>query len=268
MKLISLNTYGGYFFEPLMDFIRLHSKNTDIFCFQELLDTPDNIKHTTKFRANFFSEISRALPEHTGIFAPVQHGFTPGGDTKDNVDFGLGMFIKNKFNTQNIGDLFIVGNENSYTIGETQSLPFKMQHAQLLIENQLLTICNTHGTAWPINKLDSDERLEQSKKIIDFLNSQSGEKIITGDFNLFPETKSIKMFEESNFHNLIKDYNIKSTRGTLVKQLHPEYADTPAGFQEFADYTFVSSGIKPNNYFVPDLPISDHLPLILEFSIK
>lgn len=268
MKLISLNTYGGFFFEPLMDFIKLQSQDTDIFCFQELLDTPDNIKHTTNFRANFFSEISKALPEHTGIFVPVQPGFTPSGDTKDNVNFGLGMFIKNKFNIQNTGDFFIVGNEKSYTVGNLQSLPFKIQHTQLLIGKKLLTVCNAHGTAWPINKLDSDERLEQSKKIISFLNSQPGEKIITGDFNLFPETKSIKMFENSNFHNLIKDYNIKSTRGTLIKQLHPEYANTPAGFQEFADYTFVSAGIKPNNYSVPDLPISDHLPLILEFSIK
>lgn len=267
MKLISLNTYGGRFFEPILKFIKQNSADTDIFCFQELLHTETDISNIDQFRANFFSEICRTLPEFQAIFVPVQPGAYPGGDTAQEIIFGLGIFIKNKFNIQNNGDFFTVGNKDAYIKATPHTLPFKTQHLQLTIGGKLLTICNVHGTAWPINKLDSEERLKQSQKIIDFANSQSGEKIITGDFNLFPNTKSIEMFEERGFHNLVKDFHITSTRGTLVKQLHPEYGHTDQGFQEFADYTFVSSGIKVKNYTVPDLPISDHLPLMLEFEI-
>ncbi len=267
MKLISLNTYGGRFFEPIIEFIKQNSVDTDIFCFQELLHTEKNITKIGEFRANFFLEISRALPGFKGNFVPVQPGVYPDGDTTDDISFGLGIFIKNKFNIQNSGDFFIAGDKHSYIAGQLTTLPFKMQYIQLLIDNQTLTICDVHGTAFPIDKLDSDQRIEQSKKILDFVNNLPGEKIITGDFNLFPNTKSIGMFEENGFKNLVKDYNIQTTRGSLIKKLHPEYFTNGRIPQEFADYTFVSPGIQVKNYTVPDLPISDHLPLIMEFEI-
>ncbi len=266
MKLISLNTYCGYFFEPLMAFIEKNSADTDIFCLQELLHNENNNFHSGPFRANFFSEISRVLKNFEGIFVPVQRGVNPAGDTDKNVYFGLGIFIKNKFKVQNSGDFFIVGNGHSYVKGKETTLPFKMQYLQFLIGKNLLTICNVHGTAWPVNKLDSDERLEQSKKILNFVNKQPGEKIITGDFNLFPQTKSVTIFEDAGFCNLVKNFNISTTRGSLIKKMHPEYYVAGRIFQEFADYTFVSPGIKVKNYTVPDLPLSDHLPLILEFN--
>ncbi|MBI5221501.1 MAG: endonuclease/exonuclease/phosphatase family protein [Candidatus Magasanikbacteria bacterium] len=267
MKLLSLNTYCGYFFEPLMAFIEKNATDTDIFCFQELMHNDENHFHSGPFRANFFSEISKVLKDFQGIFAPVQPGVNPDGDTDENIYFGLGIFIKNKFKIQNNGDFFIVGDEQSYVKGQEKTLPFKIQYAQFIIGKKLFTICNVHGTAWPVNKLDSDERLEQSQKILSFVNKQLGEKIITGDFNLFPQTKSVTIFEEAGFRNLVKDFNISSTRGSLIKKMHPEYYAVGRVFQEFADYTFVSPGIEVKKYSVPDLPLSDHLPLILEFNI-
>lgn len=267
MKLISLNTYGGRFFEPVMEFIKQHSTDTDIFCFQELLHTTSDTINIAEFRANFFSEISQALPEFKGTFVPVQPGAYPGGDTTPDIIFGLGIFIKNKFEIKKTGDFYIVGHEQSFQTGIQNTLPFKAQFHQLSIAKKLLTICNVHGTAWPVDKLDSEERLAQSKKILDLVNNLPGEKIITGDFNLFPNTKSIGLFEENGFKNLVKDFNIQTTRGSLIKKLHPEYFADGRVFQEFADYTFVSPGIQVRDYTVPDLPISDHLPLILEFEI-
>ncbi|MCX6779610.1 MAG: endonuclease/exonuclease/phosphatase family protein [Candidatus Magasanikbacteria bacterium] len=267
MKLISLNTYGGRFFEPIMEFIKQNSADTDIFCFQELLHNEKDMVEVGLFRANFFSEISRALPEFTGTFAPVQPGVYPHGDTTHEIAFGLGILINKKFSIKNSGNFFIVGNELSYITGQVTTLPYKAQFIQLSIEDKSLTVCNVHGTAFPSDKLDNPARLEQSKKILDFIASQDGEKIITGDFNLFPETDSIKIFEKERLNNLVKDFNIKTTRGSLIKKLHPEYIKPDGTMQEFADYTFISSGIKPTNYTVPDLPISDHLPLILEFKI-
>ncbi len=41
MKLITLNTNGGRVFEPLMNFIKTHSSDTDIFCFQEVFNGKD-----------------------------------------------------------------------------------------------------------------------------------------------------------------------------------------------------------------------------------
>lgn len=74
-----------------------------------------------------------------------------------------------------------------------------------------------------------------------------------------PQTQSIKMLEEK-YKNLIKEFNIEKTRSNLSP-----YAGKP-DFQKFADYTFVSENINVTSFVVPDFEISDHLPMILEFT--
>ena len=165
------------------------------------------------------------------------------------------------------GDFFINNQRNSFVPPDYTTMPHNLSYVQLNIGERLLTICNVYGASWPTNKLDSADRLLQSQKILDFVLAQPGEKIIAGDFNLLPNTRSIMMFEENGFRNLIKDFNISTTRGSTIKKLKPELGLGEHGWQEFADYTFISSGIKPIQFTVPDLPISDHLPMILEFKI-
>lgn len=60
--------------------------------------------------------------------------------------------------------------------------------------------------------------------------------------------------------NLIKEFNIKQTRSNLSP-----YAKTK-NFQKFADYTFITNDVVVKDFQVPYIEISDHLPLILEFS--
>ena len=53
-----------------------------------------------------------------------------------------------------------------------------------------------------------------------------------------------------------------------MHKLWPQYEHGKYGFQEFADYAFVSPGIRVVDFVVPDLPVSDHLPLILSTEIE
>ena len=46
------------------------------------------------------------------------------------------------------------------------------------------------------------------------------------------------------------------------------WSNGPKECLEFADYTFVTSGIKVESFEVPDVPISDHLPMILKFNLN
>ena len=59
--------------------------------------------------------------------------------------------------------------------------------------------------------------------------------------------------------NLIIEKNIPRTRS----KLSPFWGKSD--FQKFADYTFVSKNIVVKDFSVPDVEISDHLPMILEF---
>jgi endonuclease/exonuclease/phosphatase family metal-dependent hydrolase len=118
---------------------------------------------------------------------------------------------------------------------------------------------NLHGLAYPGSKLDTSERLAQSQKIVEFLNNEKGEKILGGDFNLMPDTEGIRMIEAAGMHNLVKEFNIRTTRSELSYARYPE-----AERQYFSDYVFVSSGIRVLSFAVPAISVSDHLPMILE----
>lgn len=271
MQLISLNTLCGFFFEPLMEFVKASAEKTDFFCFQEVADTQVPGSVNKGYRPNLFSELAKALPDFQGFFVSM-HRFHEAFDSPlysgENVSFGMAIFLKKELEILQKGSFFIHNNVHSYVQSDTSSYPHKLQYIQLNAGGRLLTVCNFYGTPRPGTKLDTPERILQSQKALDFLLKQKGEKIIAGDFNLLPETKSITMFEESGFRNLVKEFSIPTTRGSINKKMNPQYANTPQGFQEFADYAFISSGIAPLEFRVPDLPISDHLPLILDFKMK
>jgi endonuclease/exonuclease/phosphatase family metal-dependent hydrolase len=114
-------------------------------------------------------------------------------------------------------------------------------------------IANLHGFWIPESKEDTPERLEQSDKIIKFLDSYKHGKILCGDFNLNPNTKSMFKLEEEMV-NLVKKHNVKSTRSGLHTRK-----------DKFADYILVSKDIKVLDFKVLQDQVSDHLPLFLEF---
>ena len=97
------------------------------------------------------------------------------------------------------------------------------------------------------------------------MKGKVGLKIIGGDFNLNPDTKSVKIFEEVGYKNLIMDFGIKNTRNEISWK---QFQNKP-GFvkQYFADYVFVSKDVKVRKFEVPYNEISDHLPQILEFEV-
>ena len=77
--------------------------------------------------------------------------------------------------------------------------------------------------------------------------------ILAGDFNLNPDTQSIKMIEEFSLKNLIKEFSITDTRTSFYKKEN-----------RFADYIFVSPDICVKNFKVLPDEVSDHAPLYLE----
>ena len=82
--------------------------------------------------------------------------------------------------------------------------------------------------------------------------------IVLGDFNLLPETESIKLINNKMI-NLINKYNIKTTR--------PTFDDGLDKGNLVCDYIFVNDKIKVNDFRVLESDISEHLPLLLDFEI-
>lgn len=259
MKLISLNTWCGKIYQPLMNFIKDNSHTTDIFCFQEVFSTTANVKIKYERRMNLHYELSKILANHQGYFSSSIQNYVIFSSvnvykTDFNLEFGLSIFVNKKIVVDSWGDFFVYGGKDTFNPNDLNTIPKTAQYTTFAHSGKKFTICNLHGIWLKDGKNDAPSRIEQSRIINEFLKKQDGEKILCGDLNLDINTKSIKTLEE-NLRNLIKEYAVQTTRNKLFP-----------GNEKFADYIFVSNGIKVINFQVPNIEISDHLPMVLEFS--
>ncbi|MGV8168513.1 MAG: endonuclease/exonuclease/phosphatase family protein [Candidatus Nanoarchaeia archaeon] len=254
MKLISLNIWGGHEFEALMTFVKEQSKDTDIFCFQEIFDTPTERKIVEKeYRANILSELNSALQEYNIYYVPTHENWGIMEPADFEISFGVAMFIKKNIAVKKMETKFIFGD---YNIKVNGSHPRCLQHIQIISSGKEYNILQFHGL-WGkgMKKIDNEHRIMQSTKVKEFMDKIKGKKILCGDFNLNPDTESISILEQ-NMINLIKDKKIVSTRSN-------KHYEKPT---RYADYTIVSPDVEVESFEVPQMDISDHLPMILKFS--
>lgn len=261
MKLISLNTWGGRSFNSLIEFIKQHSQDTDIFCFQEIQNTTSDIKEFHNLRVNLLWEIKQVLPHFHDFYFPVMKGFDDEAEAVNfNLTFGQAMFVNKNIKVTSEENYIIFQEENFKKLKKDFSnLPTPLQYLGFKINNKEFAVFNFHGTSFPGSKFDTDRRLSETKKVKEIMESKKGAKILVGDFNLLPDTQSIQAYEK-NLRNLIEEFNIQRTRS----KSSPYYGKED--FQKFADYTFVSKDVEVISFEVPKVEISDHLPMILEFS--
>lgn len=257
MRLLSLNIWGGKIYEPLIDFIKEFSKTTDIFCFQEVFQSNSQIKESSGYRTNIFQDICQALPDFHPYFAQTFEGYDLINLVDFNLVFGVAIFVKKSIDVTSYEEIYIHKVEGDVVKRVTHFETSRtLQSISFQLNNKTFNIYNLHGIWIPdsLGKNDTIARINQSKTIAKFIQKHNGEKIITGDFNLSPDTKSLNILEK-NLKNLITDFKIPTTRSSFYTRGH-----------KFADYTLVSAGVNINGFEVPDVTVSDHLPMILDFS--
>ncbi len=260
MKLLSLNLWGGKQDRQLFDYLKKQSESADIFCFQEVFTSPkaDNLGTLEDgTRPQLFKELSELLKSFNGYFVLTSknHGLTK---AKLGVDHGLAIFARKNLAVVRREKKMIAGTKDYVFTEDFIDFPCAVFHLKL--SEAGLNIFNYHGIPVPGEKLDTQDRVEASQKIAQFLSETHGAKILCGDFNLMPETKSIKILQDTGLKNLISQFGITNTRNEMSWNIY-------ANKQSFADYTFVSPQIKVKNFEVPYNLVSDHLPMILEFEI-
>ena len=254
MKLLSLNIWCGKVYGPLMDYIRKQAKDTDIFCFQEVLNTPTDNASTRDFRANIYAELEKILPDFVGYFSAEQDGVDPIGNVNFPITFGKAMFIRKSLDVEKVDDVFVYRERNGRVNDDNTTHPASLQYTVINRDGTTYTVAHFHGLWNGRGKTDTDDRLEQSRKVKEFLNGAEGKVVFCGDFNLSPDTKSLAMIKEG-LVNLIEINGVMTTRSSLYGK--PE---------KFADYTIVSPDVEVRKFDVPSDKISDHLAMILEFA--
>jgi exonuclease III len=253
MKVVSLNTWGGRAGkDSLISFFNKYKNNTDIFCLQEIWSAPykDFAGHLagglpidhSQIMTNGRQEIGELFPDHRKYFHP--HFME---------NYGLMMLVSNKFEVIAEGELFVYKEKGHVPKGDIGGHARNIQYVTLLINNNSVTVINFHGLWNGKGKTDTEDRIKQSENIINFIKSINGECVLCGDFNLLPDTQSIKIFESNGLRNLIKEYNVKSTRSSFYTK--------PI---RHADYVFISKKLKLNSFKVLPDEVSDHLAMFLD----
>lgn len=243
MKLITLNIWGGKVFDPLMKFLEDRAQDTDVFCFQEMMAGDTSVYAETQKRLADFASFFYEAPKEARYFQsePLAQG----------VSLGQAIFVRKHFAVSGQGGFRAYEGE----IPEDADYGAKITGScQWIKIDGTLTILNVHGL-WQrgTDKADTPERLKQSIIINNFMAAQSGRKILCGDLNLLPNSKSLVMLGEG-MKNLVKAFSITSTRSSLYPK--------PI---KFSDYMLVSPEVSVRDFSVLQNEISDHLPLYIDF---
>ena len=188
-------------------------------------------------------EISATLGNHNAYFKP--HHLE---------NYGLMMLVKKDLDVLIEGEVFVYKEKGHIPEGDVGFQARNVQYVNLKTQAGNRSILNFHGLWNGGGKGDSEDRLLQSDRIIEFAKTLSNPYVLCGDFNLLPDTQSLKKLEDFGLRNLIKEYGITSTRTSFY--------DKPA---KFADYALVSEGVNVKDFKVLSDEVSDHSPMYLEF---
>lgn len=259
MKLLNLNI--GIKIDNTQDVLDLISKDDySIVTLQEVMRGIDTsvfdkynnsniIKLKTNFKYNFFGPLWIAdHHEKNGIVSKVFGGLTEQGNE-----------ILSNYQITKSENCFYYKN---YSIFSDTTNFRKYDHPRAIIDSiisvngkELQIIC-IHGI-WSENKLGDKRTIGQSNFILSKIRKDIP-CIVVGDFNLLPNTESIKILNKELI-NLIEKYNVKSTR--------PIFDDGLDKGNMVCDYVFVNDKIKVNGFEVINSNISNHLPIVLDFDI-
>lgn len=264
MRLVSLNvalfeTNNEKLYKFLLD------QKPDIICLQEVADKVDQKVNPLYISKGYIDKATSDLPY--SFFGPnwmIKDFHRKNFHQKESFDFEFGGFlksgnyIKSRFKMINKINVFIKYKTIKFTDWSTwpQKQPKAVQIVDLeLPHSRNLRILNYHGI-WTKEKIGNSETLEACKKINELATEVSYPTIITGDFNLFPNTQSMKVFQD-HFISLVNKYNIQTTRPRSNELSHLQ--------RNVVDFILVTPDIKVNSFKVLNSDVSDHLPLILDF---
>ncbi len=253
MKLICLNIWGGRAGAgKLLAFLASH-READFLCLQEVWSAPyenlegapagaDAIAHE-EMMVYAKQEIGALLGGHEVFFHPNHLD-----------DYGLMTLVSKTQDVVDSGDVFVHRERGYVPQGNLGLHARNLQFVTVEGPSGPLSIVNFHGLWNGRGKGDSDERIAQSRRILEFLKSRKEPFVFCGDFNLLPDTESLRMLEAAGLRNLVAEFGVTSTRTRLYAR--PE---------QFADYVFVSDGVDVRDFRVLPDEVSDHAPLLLEF---
>ncbi|MDB5478034.1 MAG: hypothetical protein JWM96_529 [Alphaproteobacteria bacterium] len=246
MKLIQLNAWGGPLAEAIGNLVK--KERPDILHLQEVVSSPEG-------RSDFF-DFLQIVQEDSGLenffFSPT-HDYNFCGM---KVYFGNAILSRFPF-TKTYDEFTNSGYIKDFRPGGDPQYNNKLfQHGVAsLPHGRSLNMLNYHGyNAKGTNKQGNELTEKHCQRLARYIDALEGPVILTGDFNLAPDSLSLKPLNEKLL-NLCIENKVETTRNQFARNMTT------------VDYIWVSDDITVNRFEVlPDL-VSDHAALLLEFDV-
>ena len=265
MEIMCLNGWGGKLHEELVSYVAAASP--DVLCLQEVVHSPETDKdwltyrdgdHILPQRANFFRDVTRALPDHQAMFCPAAQGVLWERETAIPSQWGLATFVRRTLPIVGQAQGFV---HKSYSpVGYGEHPRSRSAHAVRLYDyaaERPVVIAHMHGLRDLRGKMDTKDRRVQAERLAALAHSvaEPGDPmIVCGDFNVEPESETFDVLREVGLTDLVTTRGIAGTRTSHYKK--------PG---RFADYMLVNDRVAVKRFEVVEDPeVSDHRPLILQ----
>jgi hypothetical protein len=265
MKIMCLNGWGGKLYDELIPYLTYNSP--DILCLQEVIHSPATDKawltyrdgdHVLPQRANFFRDVASTLPDHVAVFCPAAQGVLWDEDIQIPSQWGLATFIRKSFPVIAQLQDFVHKTYSPNGYGE-HPRPRNAHAIRVFDYEKDRTVCvaHMHGLRDLQGKIDTPERAEQARKLVSIATrivERNDPLIVCGDFNVEPQSETLKILSEAGLTDLVTTRTNQGTRSSHYRK--------PG---KYADYMLVNAQVTVLDFKVVFEPeVSDHCPLVLE----
>lgn len=247
VKFIQINIYKGKYLDALLEFLK--SENPDFISMQEVTTGKLNL---TGDEQNLFEVIKGELGYH-GVY---------NGDIKlaGSANSSFGNAVISRFPITK-SEIVVLKSFRPITLEEMNE---NIDNIWAQLSRHLLDVTvdcegfkfhaiavHARRTAPPV---DDEESARQTRLIAGHLKSLGDEPfVLGGDFNMPPESGVIKTIADVS-KNLMADSGIAQTLNPKVHELGEH------GY--LVDYIFTSKHFMLKSLHVPQVTISDHLPVV------
>jgi endonuclease/exonuclease/phosphatase family metal-dependent hydrolase len=258
LRIITLNIWGGRLLDDLVRFFRAHAPHTDVFCLQEVLDTPkvfpasgcEPAKQGCVYRA-----LQLALPDFDSAFA--RHA-------NDADRIAPAMFVRRSLGAAAINSQLVFEKPHAAAcLGVDMAKYFRLNLQTVCVPlagaADRVLIANFHGLWHPMGKMDIPERIDISHAVRSALAYHTGPLVICGDFNLLPSTNALAILAHGLSNPLVQ-LGVTCTRTRLYRS----FADPLASL--YADYILPSPELHVTSFGVMEEVVSDHAALKCELA--
>lgn len=264
MRIMSLNGWGGTLHDKLLPY--LAESAPEVLCLQEVVHSPETTKdwltyrdgdHVLPQRANLFRDVCAALPDHTGIFCPAARGVLWDASQSVPSQWGLATFVH--LSLPVIGQVQGFVHKSYAPDGYGDHPRSRSAHGVRVFDhsaNRPISITHMHGLRDLAGKMDTPARAAQARRLLDLSQDVSEPddiKVICGDFNVEPDSETLRLLHAAGFADLVASHGVSGTRTSHYKK---------SG--RFADYMLIDPAESMRGFEVVTQPeVSDHCPLIL-----